>query len=285
MVKHKYRMPSVLIISFLLITACTQTEPAYSHSAEKLNSILWVQTSAEYHMAATQSYALARIMLDRGLEAPYFSWSAAVEQLGNYSRLPPALIVDVDETILNNSPFHARLKRAGTNWDINIWNRWVLESKAQAVPGAVEFLQYAQSKDVIVFYVTNRSHELEQATRENLIDIGCPMDDELDTLLTKGEKESWGSDKTNRRKFLAEQYRIILLIGDDANDFVSDTRDVSPELRIEALTEHQEYWGERWIVIPNPIYGGWDGALFFFNYDLSNAEIFELKFKHLDPLE
>jgi len=106
--------------------------------------------------------------------------------------------------------------------------------------------------------VTNRSHELEQATRKNLIDTGFPMDDELDTLLTKGEEENWGSDKTNRRSLLAEQYRIILLIGDDANDFVSNTRDVSPELRIEVLTEHQEYWGERWIVIPNPIYGGWE---------------------------
>jgi len=314
MVRRYFRIPSAFLIPILLITACSQTEPAPTatpitpsptvapvvpipteapielienlstdcHPAEKLNSILWIQTSGEYLMAATQSYTLARVMLDRGLEDS--SWTAAVEQTGDYSNLPPAIIVDVDETVLDNTPFHARLERAGINWNTDQFYAWVLEAKAQAVPGSVEFLQYAQSKDVAVIYMTNRSHDYEQATRENLIKNGFPMDDEIDTLLTHGEEENWGSDKVNRRSFLAENYRIILLIGDTLNDFVPNTN-VNPEDRAGVLAEHQEYWNERWIIIPNPIYGGWEGALYNFDYSLSKAQIFDHKLNYLDTFE
>ncbi|MEA3327938.1 MAG: HAD family acid phosphatase [Chloroflexota bacterium] len=323
MVRKYYLLFSLILVSFLMLTACAQTEPTptvipqplsytvtpdtskdsqpnqnteitqnnqinqnlpeTNNALAKLNSILWMQTSAEFRMTAIQSYALASVMLDRGLEDA--NWTAAVEQIGDYSNLPPAIIMDVDETVLDNSAYQARLVRAGTSWDINIWNEWVLESKAPAIPGVVEFLQYAQSKGVTVFYMTNRSHELEQATRENLIDLGCPMEDELDTLLTHGEQENWVTDKTNRRSLLAEQYRIILLIGDDPNDFVAGTKDGNPTSRNEVFSEYQAYWGEKWILIPNPIYGGWEAALYDFNYGLSAEEKFDLKLEWLDPVD
>ena len=95
----------------------------------------------------------------------------------------------------------------------------------------------------------------------------------------------WDADKTSRRSFAAEEYRIILLIGDDANDFVSGTHNTSPEQRKEVLNKYQEYWGEKWIVIPNPIYGGWESALYDSKFDLSDAQKFEIKFEGMDPLE
>jgi len=263
-------------------TECVEILPTDCHPTEKLHSILWVQTSGEYLMAATQSYTLARVMLDKGLNDS--NWTAALEQSGDFSNLPPAIIVDVDETVLDNTPFHARLEIGGINWNTDQFYEWVLEAKAEAVPGSVDFLQYAQSKGVTVFYVTNRSHDYEQATRENLINNGFPMDDEMDTLLTNGEEENWGSDKVNRRIFLAEGYRILLLIGDTLNDFLPDTN-VSPEDRNEVLTDHQGYWNEKWIIIPNPIYGGWEGALYNFDYSLSREQIFDLKLNHLDTFE
>ena len=176
------------------------------------------------------------------------------------------------------------MELAGLNWDTDQFYEWVLESRAQAVPGSVKFLQYAQSKGVAIFYVTNRSHDYEQATRENLINNGFPMDDEMDTLLTNGEEENWGADKVNRRIFLADGYRILLLIGDTLNDFLPDTN-VSPEDRNEVLADYQDYWNEKWVIIPNPIYGGWDGALFNFDYSLSKEQILDLKLNHLDNFE
>ena len=263
-------------------TECVDILPTDCHPAEKLNSILWVQTSGEYLMAATQSYTLARVMLDKGLEDS--SWTAAVEQSGDFSNLPPAIIVDVDETVLDNTPFHARLERGGINWDTDLFYEWVLEAKAEAVPGSVDFLQYAQSRSVTVFYITNRSHEYEQPTRENLINNGFPMSQDFDTLLTHGEMENWGSNKVNRRSNVAGRFRIILLIGDTLNDFLPNTN-TDPEQRFNLLDEHQEYWNERWIIIPNPIYGGWDGALYNFDYSLSKEQIFNHKLNYLDTFE
>jgi acid phosphatase len=234
-------------------------------------------------MVATQSYLLAKVLLDRGLEDN--NWTAAVEQLDDYSQLPPAIIVDVDETVLDNSAFFARLEYEGAYWDDDLWNNWVLEMYASDVPGSVEFLQYAQGKGAMVFYVTNRSHEHERETRSNLLSLGFPISDQVDTILTRGEKLKWDSDKTSRRSFVAEQYRIILLIGDDANDFVTGTNNTSSEQRKEILNNYQEYWGEKWIVIPNPIYGGWEFALYNGKFGLSDAQKFEIKFEEMDTLE
>jgi len=260
-----------------------QNIPVSNLALSKLNSILYVQTSAEFRMAAIQSYALATVMLDKGLEDA--NWTAAVEQLGDYSNLPPAIILDVDETVLDNSANQVRLVNSGSTWDINLWNAWVSEAKAPAIPGVVEFLQYAQSKGVTIFYMTNRSYELEEATRKNLIDLGCPMDSELDTLMTQGEQEDWVTDKTNRRSLLAEQYRIILLIGDDPNDFVAGTKEGNPVTRNEVFSAYQAYWGEKWILLPNSMYGGWEHALYDFNYGLSAEEKFEIMYEWMDPLE
>ena len=293
MIKQRFQ---ILIAGFfIVITAlgCTSKDatsiqtpqPDYeaSHIPDRLNSILWIQSSTEYQIVSTQSYLLAKVLLDRGLEDK--NWTAAVEQLDDYSQLPPAIIVDVDETILDNSAYFARLEYAGTYWDNDLWNNWVLEMYASAVPGSVEFLQYAQSNEVMVFYVTNRLHEHEQATRSNLLSLGFPISDQVDTLLTRKEKKNWDSDKTSRRSFVAEQYRIILLIGDDANDFVSGANNASSEQRNDVLNKYQEYWGEKWIVIPNPILGGWEFALYNFKFGLSDAQKFEIKFERMDTLE
>jgi len=291
----KQRIKILIAGLFIVITAigCTSKDPTSiqtpqpnyeaSHIPDRLNSILWIQSSTEYQIVSTQSYMLAKVLLDRGLEDK--NWTAAVEQLDDYSQLPPAIIVDVDETVLDNSAYFARLEYAGTYWDNDLWNNWVLEMDASAVPGSVEFLQYAQSKEVMVFYVTNRLHEHEQATRSNLLSLGFPISDQADTLLTRKEKKNWESDKTSRRSFVAEQYRIILLIGDDANDFATGANNASSEQRNDVLRKYQEYWGEKWIVIPNPILGGWEFALYNFDFGLSDAQKFEIKFERMDTLE
>jgi acid phosphatase len=264
---------------------CIQIIPESSLALMKLNSILYVQTSAEYEMAATQSYALAAVMLDKALADP--NWTAAIEQLDkNYSNLPPAIILDVDETVLDNSPNQVRLVYSGSTWDINLWNEWVNQAKAPAVPGSLEFVKYAHDQGVTVFFMTNRSYELEPATRKNLKALGFPVDTNYDdTLLTNGEQEDWGTDKATRRDYLAEEFRILLLIGDDPNDFVSGTKEGNPITRNELFSSFQDFWGEKWIILPNPMYGGWDAALYDFDYSLPQEEKFNKMYDWLDPME
>ena len=110
------------------------------------------------------------------------------------------------------------------------------------------------------------------------------MESGIDTLLMHGEKEGWESSKVNQRTFLAKNYRILLLLGDTLNDFLPGT-DIGTEEREAALSAYQNYWNEKWILIPNPIYGGWEGALYDFDYSLSKEQVFDSKIDSLETFE
>jgi acid phosphatase len=250
---------------------------------ESLNAVLWTQTSAEYQAAAEQGYRLARLRLDEALEHTS-TWTAALEQSGDYSSLDPAIIVDVDETVLDNSPFQARLVKRNAAFGRETWHAWVREQKARAVPGALEFLRYAAGTGVKVFYVSNREHAVEEATRRNLEALGFPVDRDGSNLLTKKARPEWGSDKSSRRAFVARRYRVLLIVGDNLNDFVPGVK-ADPEQRVALVRRYRSYWGERWITIPNPMYGSWDRALYGFHGTLPHREILRLKYERLTTLE
>ena len=236
--------------------AATEAPAPATHPT--LFATLWQQTSAEYRAAALQAYDEACEVLPIALADS--SWTAAVEQEGaDYAGLPPAVVLDIDETVLDNSPQQARTILAGGGFDPEAWGAWVNEARAPAVPGAREFLAVADSLGVAVFYVTNRDLPLEEATRRNLEAEGLPLDPDVDTVLSRGEGEG-GSDKSARRAAVAERYRIVLLVGDDFNDFVSARL---PRAERDRLVErYADRWGDRWIMLPNPVYGSWEGALY-----------------------
>lgn len=249
---------------------------------ENLNATLWVQTSAEYVGSALQAYAAATAMLERGLEDP--GWSASLEQqaAGGYELLPPAVILDVDETVLDNGANQARQILDRKEFNRADWHAWVREEQAPPVPGALEFTRHAAQLGVTVFYVTNRRHEVESATRNNLAAHGFPLSDDIDTILTRDERPGWGGDKGTRRQEVGASYRIVLLVGDNLGDFVSDINQ-SAAARDQMTRPYAEYWGRRWIVLPNPQYGSWDGALINFEYSLPTDEKGRLKASALDP--
>lgn len=231
---------------------------------QKLMPTLWVQTAPEWRGLCEQAYKAARAGLDRALRDK--KSTAALEQsgpeAGKYWKKKPAVILDVDETVLDNSPGQARQVTANTDFVPADWGRWVGEAKAAAIPGAVEFCRYADSKGVKVIFITNRSAAEEQATRRNLERHGFPLYADFDSVLTRGEKPEWAeSDKGARRKSVAERFRILMLFGDDLGDFLSGVR-TDPAKR-KALTEpHRERWGKQWIVLPNPGYGSWEESLY-----------------------
>lgn len=248
---------------------------------EGLNPTLWVQTSVEYRGLASQSYQLARQRLDEALADP--SWTAALEQTDEYFDLPAAVILDVDETVLDNSYYQARLTIDAQLYVPPTWDEWVQEGVATPVPGALEFCQYAASRGVTVFYVTNRAAHLEEPTSANLMQYGFPFQEGVDTLLLRGERPEWDtSDKAPRRTEVASGYRILLLIGDNMGDFVSASSGTVAERKAFA-DQNASYFGTRWITLPNTQYGSWEGAVLGFDFSRPLEEQRRIKIEALDP--
>lgn len=261
------------------VTAACATSPV---GHETLDATLWIQTSVEYRAVAQQAYVAAARGLDEALADS--GWTAALEQTGEYEALPPAIILDVDETVLDNSPESARRIRSGAVFDTSSWYPWVREARAAPVPGASAFLAAAHEKGVTVYYVTNRDAVNEEATRRNLAQAGLPLEEDLDTILTRGERPEWRTDKGSRRAFVARDHRILLLVGDNLEDFVSGARASLAEREALRL-RYSGYWGRRWIVLPNPMYGSWADALTGFRRGLSAREALETRAGYLETAE
>jgi 5'-nucleotidase (lipoprotein e(P4) family) len=278
-----------LLAATVLMTACgpksnapavTPTTARARHTNENLNAVLWMQTAAEYRASALQAYRLAQLQLDVALRDP--QWTAATEQIGDPSSLPPAIIIDLDETVLDNSAFQARSVIDGSGYSEGAWNHWAEERKAGAVPGAIEFLDYAQRRGVTPFYVTNRDHSIEDATRDVLARLAAPVTAARDAVLTRHENGWDSSDKSSRRLAVAASYRILLLIGDNFEDFVAGTR-ASVADRAALMDKYESFWGRKWIVLPNPTYGSWETALTFGMTQPSDEQTLAAKYHALNP--
>ncbi|RME37225.1 MAG: 5'-nucleotidase, lipoprotein e(P4) family [Planctomycetota bacterium] len=242
-----------------------------------LFSTLWAGTAAEYRASTEQTYRSARQALDAALSDP--TWTACVEQKGDAASRPPAVILDVDETVLDNAPFAARQLQAGASFGRPAFTLWVNEAQAPLVPGAAEFIRYARAKGVRVFFVTNRLAEEEEGTRKNLTRRGIPLETDRDTVLTRNERPDWTRDKSSRRRFVARDHRVLLLIGDDLNDFVPAM--VPPAKRAELVRRYRDRWGTKWFLLPNPQYGSWQRALYGFQPGLSAPEKLRRMTSHL----
>ena len=247
-----------------------------------LNAVLWMQRSVEYKATAMGAFALARLRLDQALADP--SWTAIVpkERPAAYQSLPPAVIVDVDETILDNSGYQAWMTMKGTTFDPKTWNAFVNSVTSLPIPGAVEFAQYAESKGVKVFYVSNRTAEEEAATRKNLEKFGFPMGGAIDTALMARERPDWGSAKGTRRAYIAKDYRVLLNLGDNFADFVDEYRGNEAE-RLAVLQQHRDRWGREWIMLANPTYGSFESAPFKHDFKVPDPDKRKAKREALTP--
>jgi 5'-nucleotidase (lipoprotein e(P4) family) len=166
------------------------------------------------------------------------------------------VIVDIDETMLDNSAFQVELLRLRLAYDEGRWREWVLREEARAVPGALEFARLAETLGVTVFYVSNRDAEYEAATRANLEALSFPLPADPDVVLLRGERPDWTSDKQSRRELVASSHRVLLMLGDDLNDFVT-VRGSRLEERDALAAARADRFGNQWFVLPNPVYGSW----------------------------
>jgi 5'-nucleotidase (lipoprotein e(P4) family) len=251
---------------------------------DNLNAVAWVQTSLEYRLIAGQTWRAALAQLDRALATP--GWDALVpsERANPATGLPPAVIVDIDETVLDNSPYQARLVRDGGAYDEATWDAWVREQKALPVPGALEFAKEATARGVTVFYVSNRAAHLAEPTLANLRAAGFPIaspDQFLGLGFIVDGCESDGSEKGCRRQHIGRTHRVLMQFGDQIGDMatiVANTR----AGREEAMAPYLGWIGERWFVLPNPTYGSWEPALFDNAWSLPEAERRQRKLRALD---
>ncbi|MCF8470196.1 MAG: 5-nucleotide phosphatase [Parvibaculum sp.] len=269
----------LLILGLAPARAADPAPPPPSQN-DSFGATLWMQTSAEYKAVSLGAFALARLRLDEALADP--SWSAASEQTGDYAEFPPAIIVDVDETVLDNSAYMAWSTTSSTPFSLDTWDAFVKDEVSVALPGALDFTAYAASKGVTVFYVTNRIAGEKEATRENLAKAGFPMGGNVETVFTKDEAMGWGSAKGSRRAHIAEDYRILLLMGDNFGDF-TDAYKGTPEARLKVFEAAEDHWGHDWIVLPNPAYGSWEQAPFEGDYALPAAARRQMQVDALKP--
>lgn len=273
--------PLILSIT-LLLTACATTRapaplpqpspapvavsrPADNFELDNLNAVVWSRTSAEAEAAYLQAYGMGKRALDQALADP--TWTAAVEQVGDYSNLPPAIIVDIDETVLDTSDYMVERLRNGRPFTKPDWNAFVQRGIATPLPGALDFLKYAASKGVTIFYLSNREgvppspellDELEP-TRRNLAQYGFPNSADTRTFLFRDAGKGW-KEKGPRRAEVARTHRIVMMAGDNLHDFI-DIENADREKRDAAIEDRIGWLGTRWIVLPNPMYGSWDSVI------------------------
>lgn len=243
---------ALLLAAFVTLQLTAQTSPPAADLDFQIAAVLYMQKAAEYRALAHQAYNIARLRLDEDLD------KKNVKKLPKSERKRPrAIIVDIDETVLDNSPSQARGIKTGRSFNPKDWYEWGEMRKAKAVPGAVDFLNYAVSKGVKVFYISNRDEVQKAATIDNLIRVGFGDVSADNVLLRQSE-----SSKDPRREAVAEKYRVVLLIGDNLDDFGGVFERKSTAERFAAADSAREDWGRKFIVLPNAMYGTWENALY-----------------------
>lgn len=253
----------LMLLSLFCSQAVSAQAPATTNQSRSdteylEGAVLWQQTSGERRALSYQAFALARMMLDSDL------------RLNRRNRKPRAIIVDLDETILDNSPNEARIVKNGVPFTPDSFTAWVNRAECDAVPGAVQFLRYANARRVRVFYVSNRKQIERDGTARNLKKLGFPnVNDE--TLLLR--PETGEMVKEPRRVAVSARYRVVMLMGDDLNDFAAVFENSKTvDSRNESVEQNKAQFGTRFIVLPNPMYGNWETAIYGYGSKLSGAE-------------
>ena len=231
---------------------------------DTLNAVAWYQTSAERDLVYRTVYRAASDKLKAALADKAWDALPKEDRTTPVKGLKPAIIVDVDETVLDNSPSSVRAILERRDFNEAKWGEWVQERKAKALPGALAFLNAAAKQGVTVFYISNRDASLADDTIANLRGAGFPIAKDaqflgLGTVVDGCEQE--GSEKSCRRQLVGRTHRVLMQFGDQVGDFVQILAN-TPDGRRQAVAPYEAWIGERWFVLPNPMYGAWEPALF-----------------------
>lgn len=246
-----------LLVLFLFAASCSTPEPRLPEDHAKNDfmelAAVWSRASAEVRALYYQGYNVAKTALAANLKS-------------TKTKKKPAVVVDIDETVLDNIPYQATVVLNGVDFPAG-WQEWTDSAKALPLPGALDFLKYADGQGVAVFYVSNRKEPERPGTVKNLQDLGFPQATD-DHVLLKTET----STKEHRRSSIEETHEIVLLVGDNLNDFHEAFAKKSTTDRKAEADAFRESFGTKFIVLPNAMYGEWEGAVYEYNWTQTAVE-------------
>jgi len=268
---NKYGIKLLLTgIILSLIVACADRQVSKSQgdinsskNDHLILSTLYHQQAAENAALAYQTYNVAQMLLDKDLKISLLHKKRAV-------------IVDIDETVLDNSPYQAKCIQEGINYPEG-WIEWCNKAKAKAIPGSKDFLSYAAEKGVEVYYITNRKEEVREATKKNLKELGFPFVED-DHLIMRTSTSS----KQERREKVEDDHRVVMLIGDNLGDFAEVFEKGSVENRFALTDSLKNEFGTHFLILPNAMYGDWEGAIYDHNYGLPEVEKSKIRNEKLE---
>ncbi|MBC3228682.1 5'-nucleotidase, lipoprotein e(P4) family [Serratia fonticola] len=241
--RKKRRLLVLPTLAFLLL-GCNQNAHQSEAALAKQNTsaVLWVQNSAEYYALVTQAFNTARYAFDRAEPRP-----------GKRK----AVVVDLDETIINNTPYEAHKIQSGELYSKRNWNEWIAKESAKPVPGAIDFANYVISQGGEIFYVTNRKQIDSQHTVNNLVKIGFPHVSAKNLLF----RDSIANKQQRFDKIADTGYDIVVYLGDNLDDFGDDFYRKKDKARKQAVSNNAKKFGRQFIIMPNPMYGSWENVL------------------------
>lgn len=260
----KKRIIFLIVLSLIIISLVASEENVKQQVLEDeslLMAVLWHQTSAEYAALAYQAYNIARLRLDEDLQIK--------------REKKRAIIVDIDETALNNSFYNAKGIIQEQKYPEDFY-KWIDAAQAEPVPGALEFLTYAIEKGCEIFYISNRRARCIEGTMKNLKKFGFPFADEKHILLKKDK-----ISKKERRQLVEEEYFIALLIGDNLIDFAEVFKGKTIEERFAEVDKLKSEFGKRFIILPNSMHGEWKKALYDYEWNLTKEQMMEKRIQRL----
>jgi 5'-nucleotidase (lipoprotein e(P4) family) len=273
--RKKSPNPIILFsIALLLGIFITKGEAqTFSEADLKAFSVIYFQTAAEYRALCHQSFNMARVAIEAELKR-----SRSLSRTER--RKKPAVIFDIDETLLDNSPLQAQYVKEGRLFDIESFNRWIELEDAKPIPGSLEFALFLKRKGVEIFYISNRTNDTKMSTLANLKKMGFPDVTSERVLLASRGSES----KEARRDSVREKNRVIMYVGDDLGDMGADFERKSVSERFAAVDKNKDRWGTLYVVLPNPMYGTWENAIYGYR-QLSPEEKNRLRLEAMRSIE
>jgi 5'-nucleotidase (lipoprotein e(P4) family) len=250
----------IAVVASLWVAACSPRVQQTGSTASsgmvadgKLWSSLFQQKSAEYQALCLQAFNLAQLRVDQALQQSHSK--------------PLAIITDIDETFLDNSPYAVHRALQGKDYSPETWYQWTAKGIADTLTGGLAFFKYAAAKNVTIFYITNRDEQERAGTLANLQRFGFPNADNQHLILRQGS-----SSKETRRQQVAQTHDIILLLGDNLSDFSLLFDKQSTAQRAANVQQLKNEFGKKFIVLPNANYGGWEDAIYGNTHSLTPAQ-------------
>ena len=250
--------------------AAVPPPPAPVEAAKPPAGMQYLYGSAEAAALSIQAYnaLIAAVRTNLATSRPPASAILAPEGTAAPSCIgkPLAAVFDMDETAVLNLGFEYNDAKSGKGYDPALWARWEQTGadKVAAVPGAKVAFETLRAINITPIINTNRGAASAEQTARALTFAGLGEFRHGETLFLKGDVDG-KSGKDGRRMAIAAKWCVVALGGDQLGDFSDAFTGPAPAARRVAVDAepYQSYWGHRWFVLPNPVYGsglgsGWD---------------------------